>query len=44
MSEVKESVSVHLRLGDIEVGADERNQDRVEDVIDQLVKQFRTLL
>lgn len=44
MSEVKESVSVYLRLGDIEVGADERNQDRVEDVIDQLVKQFRTLL
>lgn len=44
MSEVKEAVSMHLRLSDIKIGADKWDEDRVEDVVDKLVEQFHTLL
>lgn len=38
MSEIEETISMDLRLGDIEIGADQRNQDRVEDIVDEFVK------
>lgn len=44
MPEVEEAIPMDLRFGDVEVGTDERDQDGVEDVVDEFMKQFRTFL
>lgn len=38
MAEVEQSVSVRLGLGDVEVRANQRNENRVEDVENELVQ------
>lgn len=44
MAEEKETVAMSLRFGDVEVSPDKRNQNRIKEIVDELVQQLGAFL